>query len=184
MRLDGIGDEEIRERVAAVATAIQQAFSTHCQENPRLSGMATTWTCAYITGWDAIVAHVGDSRAYWCRNGSLRQITQDHTLAEELRKSGVNPDDIRKFRSVLTRAFSGTAEEVVPDVHQIRLHDGEAILVCSDGLTHVVKDEEIARVVADQPTPQAACDALVALALERGAPDNVTTVLARVSARR
>ena len=89
MRLDGVDDEEIERQVAAVAKAIQQAFLAHCHESPHFAGMATTWTCAYIVGWDAIIAHVGDSRAYHCRDNQATQITRDHTLAEELRKSGM-----------------------------------------------------------------------------------------------
>jgi protein phosphatase len=180
MRLDGVTDEEIQQQVAAVANAIQQAILAHCHENPQFTGMATTWTSAFIIGWDAIIAHVGDSRAYHCRDGQATQITRDHTLAEELRKSGMDFDRAGKFRSVLTKAFGGESEEVVPDVHQLRLKDGEAMLLCSDGLSNMVTDEEIGRLVFRHAEPQQACDALITLALDRGAPDNVTTVLARV----
>lgn len=181
MKLEGVDSQEILRRVRAAAKAIQQAFETHCQEHPRSSGMATTWTCAYIVDWDVIVAHVGDSRAYHCHAGGARQITLDHTLAEELRRSGASPDDSDRYRSVLTRAFGGlVSDDVVPDVHEVRLAAGDGILVCSDGLTNMVSDAEIARVVLGHADPQPACDALVKLALERGAPDNVTVVLARV----
>jgi len=180
MRLDGIDYEEIERQVAAVAQAIQQAFRTRCHESPHFAGMATTWTCAYIVGWDAIIAHVGDSRAYHCHDNQATQITRDHTLAEELRKSGMGGGRANKFHSVLTKAFGGESEEVAPDIHQLHLKDGEAVLLCTDGLSNTVTDEEIGRVVFEHAEPQQACDALIALALDRGAPDNVTVVLARV----
>ncbi|MHB9079159.1 MAG: PP2C family protein-serine/threonine phosphatase [Pirellulaceae bacterium] len=184
MKLDNSTREEIRQQVAAVAQAIQQAFLAYCRDNPKFAGMATTWTCAYITGWHAFIAHVGDSRAYHCRGGQALQVTLDHTLAEELRRSGADPDHLRKFRSVLTRAFGGDCAEVVPDVHQLQLADGDAILLCSDGLSNLVTDPEIASLVCGGRDPQAICDELIELALSRGAPDNVTAVLARVAARR
>ena len=90
---------------------------------------------------------------------------------------------MEQFRNVLTRAFGGAGEEVIPDVHQIRLQDGDALLVCSDGLTGVVDDEQITATVFAHSSPQAACDELIELAPESGAPDNVTVVLMRVYAR-
>lgn len=180
MRLDGIDYEEIERQVAAVAQAIQQAFLARCHESPHFAGMATTWTCAYIVGWDVVIAHVGDSRAYHCHNHQATRITRDHTLAEELRKSGMGGGRANKFHSVLTKAFGGESEKVVPDIHQLQLTAGDAVLLCTDGLSNIVADEEIGRLVFDHAEPQQACDALIALALDRGAPDNVTVVLARV----
>ncbi|MHB8861991.1 MAG: PP2C family protein-serine/threonine phosphatase [Pirellulaceae bacterium] len=181
MKLDLSTAEEIRQQVAVVAQAIQQAFLTYCRENPERAGMATTWTCAYVTGWHAFIAHVGDSRAYHCRGGRAHQITLDHTLAEELRRSGAHPEELAKFRSVLTKAFGGDSSEVVPDVHQLHLEDGDAILLCSDGLSNLVTSQEIAALVFNRRDPQATCNELIELALARGAPDNVTAVLARLA---
>jgi len=184
MQADGIDDREIQQRAVEVAREIQQAFLAHSHENPQMAGMATTWTSAYVNGWDAIIAHVGDSRAYHWHAGQLVQITRDHTLAEELRKSGMGFNRADKFRSVLTKAFGGDSPEVVPDVHHLHLEDGDSVLLCSDGLSNMVPDEEISRLVGTGQDPQSACDALVAAALERGAPDNVTAVLARVVLKR
>ena len=182
MKLGNTDAGEINEHVTACAKLIQQAFLTRSRDDPRLAGMSTTWTCAYLTDWDAIVAHVGDSRAYHGREGKLAQITRDHTLAEELLRSGASPDDVMRFRSVLTRAFGGDGGEVVPDVHQIHLRDGDALLLCSDGLTAVVQDAEIASLVFSHVEPQGACDKLIELALDRGGPDNITVVLVRLLA--
>ncbi|MCU0958949.1 MAG: protein phosphatase 2C domain-containing protein [Pirellulaceae bacterium] len=183
MRRDDLREGEIERQVATVARAIQQAFLTHSRDNPRLAGMATTWTCAYIIGYDAIVAHVGDSRAYHCHDGRALQITRDHTLAEEMRQSGLPPDQSRKFRSVLTRAFGGEAEEVVPDIYELQLADGDAVLLCSDGLSNLLSDVELAQWAQVHGDPQVLCDELLRQALDRGAPDNVTVVVARVFAQ-
>jgi serine/threonine protein phosphatase PrpC len=184
MNLSDADADQINQRVTAYAKLIQQAFLAHTHDDPRLAGMSTTWTCAYLTDWDAIVAHVGDSRAYHGRQGRLEQITRDHTLAEELLRSGASPGDVARFRNVLTRAFGGDGEEVVPDVHQIQLRDGDALLLCSDGLTAVVQDAEIASLVFSHVEPQVACDKLIELALDRGGPDNITVVLVRLFAVR
>lgn len=180
MKLDLSSTEEIRQQVDAVAEAIQRAFELQARENPELAGMATTWTCAYITGWHACIAHVGDSRAYHCRRGEAIQLTSDHTLAEELRRSGADPNYLVKFRSVLTKAFGGDAAPIAPDVLQLALEDGDGLLLCSDGLSNTVTDSEMAELVFRFDDPQQTCDCLIERALERGAPDNVTAVLARV----
>lgn len=184
MKLSDAGVDEIQERVNAYAKLIQQAFLAYTRENPRVAGMATTWTCAYVTDWDAIIAHVGDSRAYHGRADKFVQVTHDHTLAEELLQSGASPEDVERFQNVLTRAFGAEGDEVVPDVHQVRMQDGDALLLCSDGLTAVVEDEQIKESVFAHTAPQAACDELIQKALDNGAPDNVTVVLLRVFARR
>ncbi len=180
MKLAGADADEIKSRVAGHAKLIQQAFLSHTQDNPRVAGMATTWTCAYVTDWDAVIAHIGDSRAYHGRDNKLRQITHDHTLAEELLESGASPGDVARFHHVLTRVFGGEGDEVIPDVHQIHLRDGDALLLCSDGLTGVVDDSKIATTVFAHTSPQAACDELIQLALEGGGPDNITVVLLRI----
>jgi len=179
MKLADVGAAEIQERVNGYAKLIQQAFLSYTQGNPGMAGMATTWTCAYVTDWDVVIAHVGDSRAYHGRVDRFRQITHDHTLAEELLRSGASPANAASFRNVLTRAFGGHGEEVIPDVYQIRLHDGDALLLCSDGLTGVVDDNLIASTVFAHDAPQKACDELIQLALEKGGPDNITVVLLR-----
>lgn len=183
MKLDSSSAAEVQQQVDALAEAIQQAFLTQSREHPELAGMATTWTCAYITGWHAFIAHVGDSRAYLFRSGDIVQLTCDHTLAEELRRSGADPQHLAKFRSVLTKAFGGDAPVVAPDVRQLALEDGDGLLLCSDGLSNTVTDAEMAETVAQCVDPQRACERLIDKALERGAPDNVTALLARIFVR-
>jgi protein phosphatase len=183
MNLTDADANEIKDRFVSYAKLIQQAFLAYTRKNPDVAGMATTWTCAHVSAWDAVIAHVGDSRAYHGRADRFQQITHDHTLAEELRKSGASPAKVANFQNVLTRAFGAQGEEVIPDVHQIQLQDGDALLLCSDGLTSVVDDQQITATVFAHNAPQAACDELVQLALNNGGPDNVTALLLRVFAR-
>jgi len=126
---------------------------------------------------------VGDSRAYLCRQGILEQLTQDHTMAEELIRSGVPAQEAAPYRNILTKCIGGPDTES-SEVHQtyLRLQDGDRLLLCSDGLTDPLTDEDIAGLLAAHPRSQDACDALVNLALERGAKDNVTVLIAAYAA--
>ena len=94
------------------------------------------------------------TRAYYGGKDDFRQITHDHTLAEELLRSGATASNVAAFQNVLTRAFGGRGEEVIPDVYQIRMKDGDALLLCSDGLTAVVDDNQIARTVSPTRHPK------------------------------
>ena len=129
---------------------------------------------------DAIVAHVGDSRAYVFRKSNLVAITRDHTLAQDLIAHGAKPEAVRRFRSVLTRAFRGEESDGHPDVAHVHLEVGDALLLCSDGLSDVVGAAEISQVLSAHSRPQAACDALLEKALAAGGPDNITVLAAKV----
>ena len=125
----------------------------------------------------------GDSRAYLLRDGRFEQITRDHSRIQELIDAGsLSPTEARSYArsNVITRAV-GVTDRLALDMHQGPLEPGDVFLLCSDGLTGMVDDREIAGLIAD-PALEAAADALIALTLERGAKDNVTVVLARCSA--
>ncbi len=125
-------------------------------EDERLSGMGTTLTAAQIDGASALIAHVGDSRAYLLRDGSLQQLTTDHTLVARMVKSGEITDaeaEVHPHKNVLTRAL-GTDEEVEVDEDSIALVDGDRLLLCSDGLTGMVTEDQIQAILenSDQTT--------------------------------
>ena len=139
-------------------------------------------TLAYSIGFDLFLAHAGDSRAYLCRDGSLRQLTRDHTRVQELVDAGVMTREeaaTHRLRNVLTNVLGGGVPLTDVDVHRVQLVAGDSVILCSDGLYDVVKDEEIAATLAATVSAAAACRALIDLALERGAPDNVTAVVSR-----
>lgn len=165
----------------ADATVIARA-----QAEPRLQGMGTTLTMAYSVGIEMFLVHAGDTRAYLYRDGELRQITEDHTLVEALIQSGtITPAAARTHarRNVVTNVIGGPNQGVYAEVHRLEIADGDVLLLCSDGLTEPVDDDQIAGVLARHPDPEYACRRLVELAIQNGAPDNVTAVVARYSVR-
>ena len=176
--------EELREKADVFFRLIDQSLHAEVRENPRLAGMGTTLTMCYSTGPELFVMHVGDSRAYFYRDRTLRRLTRDHNLGQLLVDKGkVDPDSprVKKLRHVLTNCLGGPEEEVDVEVRHCMLADGDRLVLCTDGLTEMVGDEEITRVLDQNPTPADACRVLVDLALERGGKDNVTVVVARYS---
>jgi PPM family protein phosphatase len=147
-------------------------------EDERLSGMGTTLTAAQIDGASALIAHVGDSRAYLLREGSLQQLTADHTLVARMVKSGEITEaeaEVHPHKNVLTRAL-GT-EEVEVDEDSIGLVDGDRLLLCSDGLTGMVTEDQIQAILENSDQPQQAADRLVKAANRAGGIDNITVVV-------
>lgn len=167
-----IVDEVVRQ----VNTDVHQAA-----DRPETRGMGTTLTVALLAGSSMTIGHVGDSRLYLMRNGRLQQLSQDHSwVAEEVARGAITPDEARVHprRNIITRAI-GTAPKVEPFTAAVELEEGDTLLLCSDGLYSMVGDDEIERIIADQP-PQEASDALVNKANELGGHDNTTVVVARM----
>jgi protein phosphatase len=148
------------------------------EADPACAGMGTTLTGAYTVGPEAFIGHVGDSRAYLYRGGVLTQLTHDHTLAQEFLDAGL-PVLSRSWHHALTNCLGGGANrEMWLEFHHLRLADGDRLVLCSDGLTDMVPDEEIARHLGRDAHPQETAGALVEAALQNGGKDNVTVVLA------
>ena len=150
-------------------------------EDVRLAGMGTTMTGAFFVGSDVFVLHVGDSKAYLLREGALRKITHDHTVAQQYADLGVIPqEDVpgHRMQHVLTRALGGPDEDLEGDMYHLMLRDGDRLLLCSDGLTDMANEAEIAGILAASADSDQACRALVDLALSRGGRDNITTIVA------
>jgi protein phosphatase len=169
--------EELKERLELIFQRINQALLQRAAAEPACTGMGTTLTGAYTVGPEAFVAHVGDSRAYLFHDGRLSQLTRDHTLAQECLDVGM-PVASRSWHHVLTNYLGGPEQEVRVEFHHVRLADGDQLLLCTDGLTDLVRDEEVAGILGRHAQPQEAAQALVDRALERGGKDNVTVVLA------
>jgi len=147
-----------------------------------LRGMGTTVTVLQTSDAAAIIAHVGDSRAYLLRDGEFRQLTHDHTLVQQMVDEGkISQEEagVHPARNIITRSL-GVDEDVDVDEQRLDLLVGDRLLLCSDGLTAMLDDEEIGQLLRDEPDPQAAADTLVDLAVERGGDDNVTTVVVDV----
>jgi PPM family protein phosphatase len=180
-----INKEEARElldRVNVYLREIDLALTERSESDHRLFGMGTTLTAAYSIGVDVFIIHVGDSRAYLERKGQLKQLTKDHTVAQAMADAGyISSEEVRRHtkRNVLTNFLGGHRGKVKADVHWLRLAAGDRLLLCSDGLTDMLDDTAIARVLAEDSEPAAAAQRLVDEALECGGKDNVTVVVAR-----
>jgi serine/threonine protein phosphatase PrpC len=146
------------------------------------AGMGTTLTAVYVTEDDVAIAHVGDSRAYCMRDGELLRLTDDHSLVDELLRQGrLTPEEAVEHpqRSVITRAL-GPEGIVEVDTRSFRGRGGDVYLLCSDGLTTMISEEEVTAVLLAHPRLHDAGEALIAAANEAGGRDNITVVLIRL----
>jgi protein phosphatase len=177
-------DGEIRELwedARAYFARMHAAVVERAAEDRALQGMGTTLTSAYSVGADLFVMHVGDSRAYLCHDDRVEKMTRDHTMAQRYVDLGImTPGDAEtsRFQHVLTQAIGGNDEEPEADMQHFQLAHGDRVLLCTDGLSNLVGEDDMARVLRASRSSEEGCRALVDLALERGAPDNVTAVLA------
>jgi len=144
-----------------------------------LLGMGTTVVVARIEGDRAIIAHVGDSRAYLIRGMTITQVTRDHTIVEEYVRIGLlSSQDARyhPYRHILSRAL-GTSGDVEIDVAEIRLEPGDTIILCTDGLTNMLTDKDILNTVAElRPSPRKITETLISQANRNGGIDNITVI--------
>lgn len=163
----------------ALTRANARVFS-EAQSNPDLRGMGTTTSALALRGNQAWFAHVGDSRIYLVRNGAIKQLTDDHSLVASMVREGLltaKEAETHPRRNVLQRSV-GVSEDVEIDVRgPMEVLEGDTFILCSDGLHGLVKEDEM-KTIAAQPIA-AAADEFIKRALERGAPDNVTVIVAR-----
>jgi protein phosphatase len=174
--------DEVLRRAAERYEQVNRALAEQAQGDLGLSEFGTTMTLAFSVGRDLFVAHVGDSRAYLLRQGRLRRLTRDHTLAQELadrRLIGRQEVASHRLRHVLTRSLGDHGRRVEPDVTRIALEDNDCLLLCTDGLTEMVGDEVIGEALGSGEAAEAVCRGLVDRALVAGGKDNVTVVVAR-----
>jgi protein phosphatase len=164
----------------AVELANQQIY-TYAREHPDVRGMGTTVTAAGVFGDELYLTQIGDSRGYLIRNGATFQLTRDQSLTQRLVDAGELTEEEAEQserRNIILQAL-GPDPRVKVDLSRQRLRRGDTLILCSDGLSGVVKREELSRMAADSDDPASLCSALIDLANERGGPDNVTVVAAR-----
>lgn len=172
-----LNQRRLVQAIQAANTAVFEAASS----NEVYRGMGTTIVSGYFTHRGVYLAHIGDSRAYRYRDGELDQRTNDHSLANEYVEMGIlSADDVEFFpyKNVITRAC-GLSEEVEVAVHFEEIRDGDLYLLCSDGLTDMVSEEQIASMLEETDDLENLCRDLVEEANRNGGEDNVTIVLAR-----
>jgi PPM family protein phosphatase len=182
--LDGKVYADAEEAVGALRDAVVQAnrsVSQLADDEPLYRGMGTTLTAAMIEGRRLHLAHVGDSRAYLLRDGSFNQLTDDHTLVQHLIDEGqITKEEAATHpqRSIITRAI-GVSREVDVDSMSLDLQPGDQILLCSDGLTGVVSDEQIEEALRSDDPEDDIIAGLIERANQGGGPDNITVVILR-----
>jgi len=165
----------------AVHLANRNIFKS-AEENPDQHGMGATLTAVWINGAKLSVAHVGDSRAYLLRGGTLLQLTRDHSLvAEQVRRGILTSAEAEEsdMQSVLLRAL-GAQAEIEVDAEEHTLFPRDVLLLCSDGLTRMVTEPEIAGTLQVESDLTRAAESLIAMANERGGPDNITVIIVRL----
>src|SRR5437588_3756136 len=181
------GDSEALQGLERLDALIQEAnrrIYDRATTDPSASGMGTTMTVALVEGMTVAIGHVGDSRAYLVRGEHMEQLTEDHSLVNELLKTGKLSEEeaqVHPQRSVITRAV-GTDPDVDVDAFTIDSEEDDVFLLCSDGLTDMVEDEEILELVHEhRDNLDKAVQALVAAANRGGGDDNITAVAFRIS---
>jgi serine/threonine protein phosphatase PrpC len=176
---EGAPEHQLRDVVQEANREIHEL----AQRDTSRAGMGTTLTAAAVRGDEVSLAHVGDSRAYVLRDGELKRLTKDHSLVEELRRQGRLTDEQAEEhpqRSIITRAL-GPEADVRVDTMTYRARDGDVFLLCSDGLTTMVSEEEITRILDDTRGLRSAVSKLVDAANRQGGRDNITAVAFRVA---
>lgn len=180
-------EQKARTIIGSMEGAIRQVNERLLKEaaaEPEYEGMGTTFVAACLAEGSLYVLNIGDSRLYLLNeNGSMRQITQDHSLVEEkILRGELDRKDAKNHpeKNVITRAL-GAGEQVVPDFFEVELEPGDYVLLCSDGLTNMVEDEAIREVVLNQEdTLKEKAERLVAMANENGGRDNISLVLVHI----
>lgn len=167
----------LRDAVALANTKVRQAAA----QDPALTGMGTTLTAVLLRPRTSFFVHVGDSRAYLFRDGTLSQLTDDHSLvAEQMRAGLITPEQARMtpYRHVITRSV-GIHPVIHADFGMFELEKNDILLLCTDGLTEMVKNDDIARILSSE-TPAASAESLIRRANDNGGVDNITVVVVRI----
>jgi PPM family protein phosphatase len=177
-------DEQFRRTTNRLMAAVRMANTRVLEamrKDARLRGMGTTVVACMADNDTMSIAHVGDSRAYLVRDQQLSRITNDHSWVFEQVQAGMLSEaeaEKHPLRNVITRALGG-ALQVTPDAQEIEIRSGDVYLLCSDGLTGMVPEEEILRLVSENSSLEAACQQLIDTANARGGLDNVTAILVK-----
>ena len=181
--IEGSGQTETIPILAEAVQKANRAVLKKAAEKPVYAGMGTTIVAAVIDGNTLYVANVGDSRLYLIDDDRIDQITLDHSLVAEMVRSGrISPEQMRNHpeKNIITRAVGGE-ENVKADFFDVGLHKGDVVLLCSDGLTNMVEDEQIFRIIRREKTLRDAGQKLISAANSAGGRDNISVVLARLT---
>lgn len=174
-----LDDDALRQMLVDAVELANQAVYEHAQLSEDFSGMGTTLVAAFVKSDLAIAVNVGDSRAYLLREQGVTRITEDHSVVQLMvRRGEITEEEARTYpgKNLITRAV-GTEPRVSCDVFTLRVAPGDAILLCSDGLSNLLTDQELLFEVVHAVHKEQCCQHLIEIAKDRGAPDNITAVL-------
>lgn len=173
--------ETILNRAKERFLKIDETLKNKADLDASLSGMGTTLTTAVTLGNNLVLGHIGDSRAYICREGNLTQLTKDHTVAQELIDAGLSNTDpvAQSMRHVLTAALGSMGSRIQPEVRRLRLKENDQLLLCTDGLSDMVDEKTIASMLRSAGSSAKVCEDLKTVALAAGGTDNITLIVAR-----
>jgi serine/threonine protein phosphatase PrpC len=177
--------EDPRQAIESNIGVANHRIFAHAEKEASLHGMGTTLVALLVREGRVWIAHVGDSRCYRFRPGTLERMTQDHSLVDEqVRLGQMTPAEaeMSPFRNVITRAI-GTRDTVTPDIEEVPTEPGDLFLLCSDGLTKEVAEARMADILGENSSAdvQALCKRLIEEANEAGGSDNITAVLVKIS---
>lgn len=171
-------DQDMPHELENIVKKANAAVYVKSLESDDVSGMGTTLTMAFISGKKLTAAHVGDSRLYLVRAGSINQLTEDHSYIGELvRKGTLTKEEAENHprKNVITRAV-GCSSEILVDTISFEIEEGDIFVLCTDGLTNMVSEEEISQIVGSSE-PEAACAKLIEAANRHGGEDNITVIV-------
>jgi len=179
------GRSDVSNRLVSGIRLANQVVCEAANNNPSWQGMGTTIVAALVDGDRVSIAHAGDSRAYLFRSGTISQLTDDHSVvAERVRKGLMSKEEAEgsRIRNLITRAL-GDDEALEVDVTEIDIMDGDRLLLCSDGLSTMVADDEVLSIITSDNAPESACRRLVDAANNNGGKDNITVVVVFFAAK-
>lgn len=185
--LEELGREELLRdpggHLTQAAVLANEAVFLRAGLDEECRGMGTTMVCAVVSGGKADILNVGDSRAYHISGEGITRVTRDHSVVEDLLRRGeITPEEARTHpkKNLITRCL-GTECEVDPDLYELKLKPGDRLLLCTDGLSNVLTDQEMLYEVVHGGSGETCCQRMLDIALDRGAPDNVTVVLIEIA---
>lgn len=167
--------------------SINRELAQAMKSKVELRGMGTTLTALLLGKEKTYLAHLGDSRAYLIRKGKISQLTKDHTVVQELLDQGrISPDEIdgHPQRSFVTKALMGADQHERPDILELEVLDGDLFLLCSDGLAGVIDEKKILKTIESHGPGEQVLQELKNLAYKKGAPDNLTIIVAMLNSKK
>ncbi len=185
--LESLGKEELRqapgEHLTRVINLSNDAVYRKAVNDPQCAGMGTTMVAVIADGRDLQIVNIGDSRAYRVGEEGIIKVTRDHSVVEDLVSRGeITREEARLHprKNLITRCL-GAESKAQPDLYEVKMNQGDFLLLCSDGLSNTLTDQELLYEILYGGTPKSCCQRLLDMALSRGAPDNVTAVLIQMA---